>query len=62
MENNPGGTISSRNSIARNPMDSTIPPHGASSRRNQLTGRTYGSVSQQVKKIHLSYPSPPSSV
>jgi hypothetical protein len=50
MENNPRGTSSSRNSNARNPMDSTIPPPGASSSRNQFTGRTSGFVSQQVKK------------
>jgi hypothetical protein len=54
MENNPS---SIRSSIARNPMDITIPPPGASSSGNQLTGRTSGSVSEQVKKPSI-LPSP----
>jgi hypothetical protein len=53
MDNNPVGTSSSRSSFARNPMDSTIPPPGASSSRNQLTCRDFGSVSEQVRNpIH----------
>jgi hypothetical protein len=53
MDNNLVGTSSSRSSFARNAMDSTIPSPGSSSSRNQLTGRAFGSVLEQVRNpIH----------